>query len=68
MGRQLDNIPPGKDSVVVNKLLVIGIGLIAGSMARAARERGLCTQVLGVSRRRQTQDKALAAGVVDLVF
>lgn len=68
MGRQLDNIPPGKDSVVVNKLLVIGIGLIAGSMARAARERGLCTQVLGVSRRRQTLDKALAAGVVDVVF
>ena len=55
-------------SLVVNRLLIIGIGLIAGSMAKAAKERGLCSQVIGVSRRRQTLDKALAAGVVDQVY
>ena len=55
-------------STVVNRLLVVGIGLIAGSLAKAAKERGLCQQVLGVSRRRQTLDKALAASVVDAVY
>ncbi len=52
----------------VNRLLIVGIGLIAGSMAKAARERGLCAQVLGVSRQRRTLEKALAGGVVDQVY
>ncbi len=55
-------------TAVVNRLLVVGIGLIAGSMAKAARERGLCKQAVGVSRRSQTLEKALAAGVVDAVY
>ena len=50
------------------RLLVYGLGLIGGSLARAARERGLCREVIGVSRRRTTLDAALAMGVVDRVF
>jgi 3-phosphoshikimate 1-carboxyvinyltransferase len=52
----------------INRLLIVGIGLIAGSMAKAARERGLCSKVLGVSRRRETLEKALANGVVDEIY
>ncbi len=52
----------------INRLLVVGVGLIAGSMAKAARDRGLCAQVLGVSRQRRTLEKALAGGVVDQVY
>ena len=52
----------------INRLLIVGIGLIAGSMAKAARERGLCSKVLGVSRRRETLEKALANGVVDETY
>ncbi|MAT52575.1 MAG: bifunctional prephenate dehydrogenase/3-phosphoshikimate 1-carboxyvinyltransferase [Porticoccaceae bacterium] len=49
------------------RLLVYGLGLIGASLAKAARERHLCIEVIGVSRRQSTLDKALEAGVVDRV-
>ncbi|MFA5495193.1 MAG: bifunctional prephenate dehydrogenase/3-phosphoshikimate 1-carboxyvinyltransferase [Porticoccaceae bacterium] len=52
----------------LGRLLVYGLGLIGGSLAKGARERGLCREVIGVSRRQETLDKALATGVVDRVF
>ncbi|MEZ5529948.1 MAG: bifunctional prephenate dehydrogenase/3-phosphoshikimate 1-carboxyvinyltransferase [Porticoccaceae bacterium] len=52
---------------VVNRLLVVGLGLIGGSLAKAARERGLCREVIGSSRNPETLTKALANGVVDRV-
>ena len=51
----------------IRRLLVYGLGLIGGSLAKAARERGLCQEVIGVSRRASTLEKALAMGVVDSV-
>jgi len=47
------------------QLLVIGLGLIGGSLARASRERGSFAQVIGVSRRASTLKLALENGVVD---
>ncbi|KJS04123.1 MAG: 3-phosphoshikimate 1-carboxyvinyltransferase [Gammaproteobacteria bacterium BRH_c0] len=52
----------------LGRLLVYGLGLIGGSLAKAARERGLCREVIGVSRRQSTLDRALESGVVDRVF
>ncbi len=53
--------------VVINRLLVVGLGLIGGSLAKAAKERGLCREVIGSSRNPETLKKALANGVVDRV-
>ncbi len=44
---------------------VIGLGLLGGSVAAAARERGLARQVVGVSRRAENTALALERGVVD---
>src|SRR5690606_288118 len=57
----------GEKSVPIGRLLIYGLGLIGGSLARAARERGLCREVVGVSRRQCTLNAALNMGVVDSV-
>ena len=54
-------------STPINRLLVVGLGLIGGSIAKAARERGLCREVIGSSRNPEPLTKALANGVVDRV-
>lgn len=50
---------------ICNRLVVIGLGLIGGSLAKAAKDRGLCDEVLAVVRRQETIDQALQLGVVD---
>jgi len=52
----------------LGRLLVYGLGLIGGSLAQAARQRGLCREVIGVSRRQSTLERALEMGVVDRVY
>lgn len=52
-------------AVICKRLLVVGLGLIGGSMARAARQRGLVAEVLGVSRSEATLRAAEERGVVD---
>lgn len=56
----MSEVPPP-----IRKLVVIGLGLIGGSLAQAARERGLCERVIGIARRQEVADKAVAMGVVD---
>lgn len=51
--------------MIAQRLLVIGLGLIGGSFARAVKEAGVCTHVLGSSRSGDTVSKALGRGVVD---
>jgi len=51
----------------INRLLVVGLGLIGGSLAKVARDRGLCKEVIGYSRSPETLEKAMKAGVVDRV-
>ena len=50
----------------VRKLVVIGVGLIGGSVALALKHRGLVERVVGVGRSRPNRDAALDAGIVDL--
>ena len=54
-----------KPSRIVNRLVVIGLGLIGSSLASAVRERGLAKEVIGISRRKSTMEIALNNGVVD---
>lgn len=49
----------------VRQLVVIGLGLIGGSLAMAARQRGVCESVIGVARTDDVCKKALEMGVVD---
>ncbi len=49
----------------VRNLVVIGLGLIGGSLALAAKRRGLCENVWGVVRREAVGEQAMALGVVD---
>lgn len=55
-------------SVVVNKLVVIGIGLIGGSLATGLKKRGACTEVIGIARSEQTCTDAVNLNVVDRAY
>jgi len=50
---------------MIEKLAVIGVGLIGGSMARALRQEGLVREVVGCGRGRENLERALALGVID---
>jgi prephenate dehydrogenase len=39
-----------------NRLCIIGVGLIGGSIARAARQRGLCNSIVGYGRQQDLQN------------
>jgi prephenate dehydrogenase len=47
--------------------VIIGPGLIGGSLGMALRERGLAGRVVGVGRRQTSLDRALSVGAVDEV-
>jgi prephenate dehydrogenase len=46
-------------------MTVVGVGLIGGSLARAARERGLVSRIVGLGRGRENLRKAHDHGVID---
>ena len=50
---------------VVNRLVVIGLGLIGSSLAASVRNKGLAKEVIGISRRQSTLEIALNNGIVD---
>ena len=47
---------------IINRLVVVGLGLIGSSLAAAAREKGLAREVIGISRRASTVEIAVKAG------
>lgn len=55
-------------SPVVNKLVVIGIGLIGGSLATGLKKRGACGEVIGIARSEQTCVDAVNLHVVDRAY
>lgn len=54
--------------LIVNKLVVIGIGLIGGSLATGLKQRGACAEVIGIARRESTCAEAVKLGVVDRAY
>ena len=50
---------------MIQRLCVIGVGLIGGSMAKAARSRGLCREIVGLDTDPDNLARALALGVID---
>ena len=49
------------------RLAIVGVGLLGGSIARAARARGAAETIVGVGRSRKTLEPALASGAVDAI-
>jgi prephenate dehydrogenase len=52
---------------IFNKLVIIGVGLIGGSVALAARRAGLVRRIVGVGRPNESMDHAVKLGVIDAV-
>lgn len=52
-------------AVAIEKLVVVGAGLIGASFALALREAGAVRKVVGVGRSRANLERALAAGAID---
>ena len=50
---------------IFNRIAVIGLGLIGGSFAAAARENGLARSIVAGSRSGRTLEQGIALGVVD---
>jgi 3-phosphoshikimate 1-carboxyvinyltransferase len=55
-------------NVPINRLVVIGIGLIGGSLAAAAKQAGACREVIGIARRQKTCEDAVRLGIVDRAY
>ena len=49
----------------VKHLVVIGVGLIGGSVARALKHAGIVERVTGVGRSRENLDRARELGIID---
>jgi len=54
-------------SPLFKTIAIVGVGLIGGSLARAARERGLVSSVIGLGRGEQNLRRALELGVIDVL-
>jgi prephenate dehydrogenase len=52
---------------VIRRLSVIGLGLLGGSVAKAARAQSLAGEIVGVGRYRESLEPALRDGTVDRV-
>ena len=50
---------------MIERLCIIGVGLIGGSLARALRREGACRSVVGSSRREVHLQRAVELGVID---
>ena len=49
----------------LNKVLVIGLGLIGGSLAKSLREQRACVNVVGFDRDQREMQEGLRLGVID---
>lgn len=50
---------------MINRLCIIGVGLIGGSLARALRGAGACGEIVGCGRNEDNLRRAVELGVVD---
>ncbi len=50
---------------MIERLCILGVGLIGGSLARALRAAGACTEIVGCARNPVTLERARELGVID---
>jgi len=51
--------------MLIQRLCIIGVGLIGGSLARALKQTGQCGEVVGCSRHTAHLQQAVELGVID---
>lgn len=49
----------------IHTLVIVGVGLIGGSIAAAARQRGVARHILGLGRQAASLERALQLGLID---
>ncbi len=49
----------------IDKLVIIGVGLIGGSFALALRQAGVVQHITGIGRNLENMQRALEQGVID---
>lgn len=55
-------------SIIYNRVALIGLGLIASSMAHAMKRAGLAGEIVGYARSKETRDIAREIGLCDEIF
>lgn len=50
---------------MLGKVVIIGLGLIGGSLARSLKEKGQCREIVGYGHRDQSLNKGVELGVID---
>ena len=50
---------------MINRLCIVGVGLIGGSLAKDLRRLGLCREVIGCSRSSEHLARARELGIID---
>lgn len=50
---------------LINRIAIIGVGLIGGSLARVLRERGEVGEIVGIGRAEENLRRAVELGVID---
>lgn len=50
---------------MINRLAIIGVGLIGGSLALALKQAGAVNEVVGYARSEQARNEALELGIID---
>ena len=53
---------------MIERLCIIGVGLMGGSIAKAVRKRSLCREIVGVDAEPKNLARALELGVIDVGF
>lgn len=51
--------------MLINKVAILGVGLIGGSLARALRRQGVCENIIGFGNDESQLKEALTLGVID---
>lgn len=54
-----------ENRIIANQVLVVGLGLIGASFAKALKDHGACSRIMGCTRSALTLQKALSQGVID---
>ncbi len=56
---------PGLIMLYINRLVIVGVGLIGGSLARALRKKEVVGEIVGVGRGEANLQRAVELGVID---
>lgn len=55
-------------SFKINRLVIVGVGLIGGSVAAALKQAGAVNQISGMGRQRKTLEAAKSLGLIDTII